>query len=145
MFHHFQVLIDVVETFAKKHDCLILVTGEYRRRLACDDDGTESYRQKSDISKSIFAVHIKNEIIYVYKYYSIADRWELFCNVKVTRLNDSKFGVVFAGNEIFLIGGYSGESLNSVTREVCCISSEQLNFSLPFETTSTFLRSIRLA
>lgn len=98
LFYHSKVLREAVEAFAKKHDCLILLTNEILRRFNCDEDRVELYRRSSGTTKSIFVVSCEKAIANVNKYYLISDRWESLRNVKLTHMNDRNFGFAFAEN-----------------------------------------------
>lgn len=104
-----QFLLDAVETFARKFDCLVLVTNECRRRIASNGNASELYRYRTEDPKSIFAAHEEHGMIYIHEYNPINDRWELYRNISIAGLSRENFGLVYAENKIFLNGGYAGQ------------------------------------
>lgn len=119
IFHlNLQFLLEVVEPFARKYECMDLVLNEYRRRTECNGKSTDLYRNATDASKCIFALSSEPDVINVEKYNPISNRWDLFRNITVTDLITKRdsFGLVFDKDIIVLIGGK--ENQNSI-RKVC--------------------------
>lgn len=105
-----QILVDAVEKFARKYNCLSFVTNEYRRRVSSDGQTVELYRYSNLDAKSVFSVSIKNDAADINKYNPISDRWEVFRNTKLASMNDRKhYGIVAAENKLYLIGGYENQ------------------------------------
>lgn len=106
-----QPLLHVVEPFAKKFNCLEVVTNEYRRRLQNDDNTSNPYRHAKVPSESIFVAALTNDTISIEKYNSISNSWKLFATLSIIGIKSrSNCGFVFIENTIIIIGGRKGQT-----------------------------------
>lgn len=106
-----QFLLDFVETFARKYNCVSLLLTEYHRRIKNDGKPMEPFHLTRAASKRIFVISGRDGGFTIEKYNPISDRWEL-----VHRFSDKgfrnreRFGQIVAENKLFLIGGKKGKT-----------------------------------
>lgn len=108
---YLQFLLDVVESFATKFNCLPRLMEDYHRRIENDGKPVEPYHLTTAVSKRIFVFSGKGGAFTIEKYNPISDKWELVHSFNDNSFkNRERFGQIFAENKIFLIGGKKGKT-----------------------------------
>lgn len=107
-----------VEPIAKKYNFFDVVAAEYRRRMLSDEDISNPYRNSTDPLENIFLAIRNKDSINIDVFYPISERWKVLNSAYVVGFEErSNFGLIFANNQIIIIGGRKG---SSVLREVLC-------------------------